>query len=1093
MNTPFQSIRLAVVFLCLFGLACRWAFAEVNAISAANITTSSPAPTLEVDPLVKASAYGDKSVWSYAGHDPLPWTIFHPHDFGSAKIVFNAEGVTPVGTVPAPGIHPRIFFSPEDLPAIRQRIKEDPAAQAAWKDVLSYSHVIRNDYDEKADYAQPDWAKGSFRIHGRTDQLMRLGGYGKNREDYFGLLASGKPASKRYGERPSGFFFPAAIEAFRCLIDNDVEGAKKLASAVETSVKLEQTRRAKIDKPVLPGQPPHPSTPRYDCCNLGLVYDFIYNWMTPDQQRLIHDELVLLSSYVDGYGTFNNAEAGRSNWATFSYEVWDNVAIEGEPGFNELKFLGLYRGWRDFFTYSFFKSGAAYEGEGKLLFGMDAIVAFDRIAPKYNLPLLSEHPLVRAHYGEFTALSVLPTQDKFAIFDILGGMGGGLTTPQDVVVAHYLFPKDPTVDFVYRVTVGDDYRMLPMPGHSWNNLITDAIFATALNPANTPEKLNLPLTFFCGQRAMLMTRSSWDKNATFLTMHVRGASGGHPYRDRNGIMLAGQGRSWITIPVHNGETDGRVCNTVLIDGADQSNTTPGRVVDFVDMPLATFAVGDSKYCWDWVWSTATKTLSTTNAEGKSLEGKELTQADIEKGNVEIGPSWKPVEQSFNDFAYTKSDYKLYQDPIKYVPAWNSPDGVYTCKIRQVNTPVLKSFRTAGVVRGPHPYVLVVDDIQRDCLPTRYDLNLNLFNDLVPLKAPLSGTQSNDLVMVSTNSIDASGALKPGEPALLIRMLDQKGTSLPPKFTEIDKQNILTLSTKAVAPDFKLLLYPFKSGNPLPSTSWDANKTQAAIEFPDQKDMVLFTPSQTSGKTDLKIMRNGAEIVSVNAPVPKLNDPDSDALTAQLNKLPETVASMKLFDPNTLPGLVASWSFNQLTNGTYPATQTNIAAVPATGTTVEPGITGNSVGISTNGLTVPLNLKPLLPAGMTFSFWVKATEEPRMGTVVNVNGNSGFVMELIQGNLNFATLRKSYPISASVLTAWTHYAVTWDGNKVILYCNGMPLMKSPVTGKLSFSDKFTLAGGNYGGFSGNYEDLRIYNHALDADTIQKIHLWGATGR
>ena len=653
-------------------------------------TDASPTPaTTEVDPLVKASAYGQKTVWSYSAKEPLPWTMFHPKDFGSSKIVFSPEGVTPVGRVPAPGVHPRIFFSPEDLPAIRRRIQEDLGAQAAWKNILAYSHAIRLTYDEKADYAQPDWAKGAFHVHGRTMELHRIGGYGK-REDYFGLLTAGKNPEKTFGKNPSGFYFPAAIEAYRCLIEDDAQGGQTLANAVETAIKLEQARRAREDKPVVPGQPPKPSTPRYAACNLGLVYDFIYNWMTPRQKKLFHDELVLLSAWADNYGTFNNAEASRSNWATFTYWAWDLMAIEGEPGFNDLKFLGLYRGWRNFFTYSFFDSGAAYEAEGKLLFGMDAVVAFDRVAPKYGLELLSQHPLVRAHYAKFTALSVLPTQDKYAIFDILGGMGGGLCTPQDLVVAHYLYPNDPTIDFVYRTAVGDDYRTLPMPGHSWNNLITCGIFATIHHPEITPEKLNLPLSFFCGQRAMMMTRSSWGKNATLLTMHVRGASGGHPYPDRNGIMLAAQGRTWVTLP--SKDIGPWACNTTLIDGAGQTPTTPARVVDYVDTPEATFMTGDAKYCWDWVWRTA----------GKNKQGADIRYEDVANDNVDTGPSWKLVDMCFNDFAFSKWARPVYSKPLKFSAHWLAPDGVLSPYMRQVNTPVMRSFRTAGIVRGPRP-------------------------------------------------------------------------------------------------------------------------------------------------------------------------------------------------------------------------------------------------------------------------------------------------------------------------------------------------------------------------------------------------------
>lgn len=1080
-NTP-----LILLSFSLF--SCLSLFAQVAAPQLTN--APSAATNLPVDPIVKASAYGDKKVWSYAAKDPLPWTLFHPNDFGSLKVVFEPKGVRSVGEVPAAGMHPRILFSPDDLPAIRKRIKEDKGAQEAWKNILAWSHTLNLTYDEKADYALPDWSNGGFHIHGRFTDLMRIGGYDPKREDYYAILAEGKTPKAYEKESPAEFFKPAAAEAFRCLIDNDAKGAQKLAAATVTAVKLEQDRRAKMDKPLKPGEPPHPSTDRKTACGLGFVYDFIYNWMTPEQQKIVHDELVTLSAWDDNYGTFNNAETSRSNWATFSYWVFDLMAIEGEPGFNDLKFRGLYRGWRNFYNYSFFNSGAAYEAEGKLLFGMDAAVAFDRVAKKYGLELLTQHPLPRAYYSEFSSCAMLPTRDGFAVFDILGGIKGGFTTPHDLVIAKYLYPDDKTVDFVYRAMVSDDYSTLPHSLHSLaQQEIISAVFATAYNPALDPEKLNLPLSFFCGQRAVTMTRSGWDTNAVFLTMHVRGASGGHPYRDRNGIMLTGKGRPWITIPTHGGEIDGRLCNTVLIDGADQSNTTPGRVVDFVDKPLATFTVGDTKYCWDWVWGTASKTSDEQSTNGKTIEGHTLTRGDIEKGNVKIGQAWKPVEQSFNDFAYTKIDTPIYQQPIKYAANWVAPDGVYDCKTRTVNTPVLKSFRTAGVVRGAHPYALIIDDIQRNCLPARYELNLNLYSDLVQLKNPLPGNLPGDIVMTATNSIETNGVLKQGEPALLIRTLQAKGDPQSPVFQLIDKQKILTLSTKAKSPDFKLMLYPFKGGEPLPETKWNAIATDLDINFPDQKDSIAFTPA-ASGKTDFTIKRGGVEIIAVNAPVPKLNDPDSDRLTAELNKLPEKIANLKAFNPDTLPGLIACWSFDQVKDGVYPATQTNIPGIPAANTTVKPGVVVNAMNVSSNGVIVPLDLKALIDQEMTLSFWVKSETKPWMGTVISTGP---FSLDLIQAGLNFHAMRQVESLSSSILTGWTHYTITADEKSVNLYCNGTPQITIPTSGKLSFGKNFQLGGGSYGGFTGSYGLVRIYNKALDADTVQKLYLSEARHR
>jgi hypothetical protein len=1051
----------------------------------ARAVAEGPAPSAMVDPLVKASAYGDKSVWSYHAKDPLPWAMFHPKDYGSSKIVFEAKGVRPVGRVPAPGVHPRIFFSPEDLPAIRKRIKEDRGSQEAWKNILCFANAIKLTYDENADYAKPDWANGAWHVHGRTAEIHRIGGYGKNREDYFGLLAAGKNPEKTFGKNPSGFYFPAAIEAFRCLIADDAQGAATLARAVETAVQLEQERRAREDKPVKPGEPPRPSTPRYACCNLGLVYDFIYNWLTPQQKQLLHDELVLLSSWSDNYGTFNNAEASRSNWATFTYWVWDLMAIEGEPGFNDLKFLGLYRGWRNFFTYSFFESGGFYEGEGKMLFGMDAVVAFDRVAPKYGLDLLSQHPQVRSHYARFTALSVLPTQDKYAIFDILGSMGGGLCTPQDLVVAHYLYPNDTTIDFVYRTLVGDDYRTLPMPSHSWNNLITCGIFATSHQPEITPEKLKLPLTFFCGQRAMLMTRSSWSTNATMLTMHVRGASGGHPYRDRNGIMLAAQGRTWITIP--GKDIGGWACNTLLMDEAEQNATTPARVVDFADEPNATFMTGDAKYCWDWVWRNADRTL----------QGNPITREDLLTNNVATGLSWKLVEQCFNDFAWTKSEREIYKRPLKFNAHWIAVDGTLSPVIRQVNTPVLKSFRTAGLVRGPRPYVLVVDDAQRDPLPARYDWNATLPEDVVEAKQPKGTREENDILLAGKGSLAGDGSVKTGEPVLLIRILSCAGHRLPTSLGLREKANVLSLRTEAASPEFKILLYAFRAGDRLPTTTWNSSRTSVSIDFPEQKDVIRLTPS-SSGKTDVIISRRGEPLVNLSkAPAP-LADPDSEALTERLKQIPSRLDRLRKqsYDPYKQTGFLAGWQFEKaVEDAVQPVPGSSVAAVaiPLENRQWVTGMNGRkALAIGEKALQASMDFaKQSKEKTFTVACWVKTKSGPFMGGVVNVEGLVG--SEFIQGAFRFTVARvlnDNWP--SSMFSSWTHLVFTCDGKQVCAYRNGLLLSSVPCPADMKFGwgKKFSLGGkGGYGDAEVSVQSLSFYTTSMTAEDVENLYLWG----
>lgn len=1044
----------------------------------------------EIDPLVKASAYGDKTVWSYHGKDPLPWAGFKPKDFGSTKVEFSGQGVRSVGRVPAGGVHPRIFFSPEDLPAIRRRIKEDRGAAEAWKNLLCYANALKLTYDEKADYAQPDWERGNQRTHGRVP-VFRVGGYDPKRENYYALLAAGQRPAKTYEKDPPATFFKgASVEALRCLIEDDAAAGKTLAAAVATAVKLEQERRAKDDKPVGPGQPPKPSTPRLACANLGLIYDFLFNFMTPEQRQLVHDELVTISAWSDNYGTFNDAEASRSNWACFNYWVWDLVALHGEPGFNDLKFLGLYRGWRNFYTYSFFDSGAAYEGEGKLLFGLDAAVAMDRIAPEFGLEPLTWHPLPRRYLASFLARSMLPARGSYAVFDILGGMGEGLTTPGDLVVAKYLFPDDKSLDFVYRAHVGDDYRRLPSSlHHIVNEVVTSALFATTFDPALRAEDLGLPLSFVCGQRALAMARSSWDADATFLTMHVRGASGGHPYPDRNGIMLAAEGRPWVTIP--RKDIGGWAMNTVLIDGAEQTETTPGRVVDVSDGPLATFMTGDAKYCWDWVWASASKNLA----------GQPVSRADVAAGTVDTGASWSLVKQSFNDFAWTQTDHELSKRPLATSPSWIAPRGELTPVIRQPNAPVLRAFRTAGLVRGPRPYVLVVDDVQRDPLPTGYDWNLTLPADVVQVSPQAGLGMEGDVILTGTASLDAAGAVKPGQPALLVRVLDCRGERRPIAVAPRENLVLLSLTTRAVAPDFKVLMHAFRMGDPLPTTTWDAGRAAVTVAFPDQTDVLAFSPTP-AGRTALSITRDGAAIATLTRPVEPLADPDTDRLTERLRAIPDRLAALEKrgYDPLAQGRFVGGWQF---------ADSAGAAARPLPGSfrglePIQPGPLDKplegpggrpALGIGKTALVVPLPAgDPQGKAPFAVAAWVKTKPGAFMGRLFDIEG--AFSLGLVQGKLRLTGpsnwLFDNW--SAAMLASWTHLALVFDGKQVHTYRNGIPMSSVPVGDrKLRIAGKMRLGGDDaYGDAECAVSGLLFYASALDARAIEDLYLWQKFG-
>ncbi len=841
------------------------------------------------------SPFADKTAASYSSYNDdkghpveIPWGDLKANDFGSRKIEFDVTGVRPLHQIPAPGVHPRIFFTPDDLPDIRRRLKETQCGQAVWKNILCWTEMMKGNYDDKAQYAQPDVWKGSFGgLHGRVP-LFRLGvngshGYNHNqaaRERYQKLIAGDMT-------QEVGFYWNVfALEAFRCLIENDQNGAKDLAKAVVTSMKIDQAKRAADPKVKRAGEPPDQPVGAFQ---LAYVYDLINQWLTPEQHKAIHDELALGSWHHDNYGTFNEATASRSNWATFSYWLIEVLSIEDEPGFNDLKVRGMYRGWRDLLTYGWFQSGATYEGEAKNQLGMDGIIPFAMRTKRYGFENLCGHPYLRAYADKFLPQSIIPTLDGFVKYDLLGGSrtkAGGFT-PCDLVGLKYMFPQDKTIDWVYRCTVGEDYHNVPdrCDGY-YNGLLFFAIFASDYDASNNnPAKLDLGNTFFCGERSLMMTRSGWDsKDALMLNLHVRQANGGHPYADRNSIMLTGAGRVWS--PIEGSRAFENFKNSVIvIDGKPQEVSVPGRMVDFQDSPMATFAVGDAKYCWDWNWRVLNKRHGY------------YTVADVTANRVEIPPGWQPETHTTNDFAYLKLPYAYLNVPFFQRPDWILPAGAISPVVRQPNYPVRRAFRTAGIIRGPHPYALVVDDYQRDDSPAHYDWNLTLEPDIQIISMKKTGEREMDILLSGSNPDQnqppakeplpakaASDAIPAGQPVLLVRVLnrnDQKDAdptiadvSTDPK-TKDGAVRRLVIPADAVSPDFKILLCPYRQGEAVPRTAWaDSQHTMLNVALGDAKDTITFAPGR-SGKTDLSIAREegGRQTVllNVNQPIEPLKD------------------------------------------------------------------------------------------------------------------------------------------------------------------------------------------------------------------------------
>jgi len=268
--------------------------------------------------------------------------------------------------------------------------------------------------------------------------------------------------------------------------------------------------------------------------------------------------------------------------------------------------------------------------------------------------------------------------------------------------------------------------------------------------------------------------------------------------------------------------------TILIDGLGQSNSEakrrwppmPGVFVDYIDNTEVTFGAGDAKANYDF--------HRQANVEGDTYVDSPYTWADFTFDQPDL-PVW------FSDTKVQSSNNKL---------------GVYN--------PVEKAFRSLALVRGEHPYILVIDDIEKDNSPHTYEWVGNMANDFHTLQYEtvelLSATESDALVRY----VDDTG---PGTPRFLLKVLEAQGDGSTialktrdnlGQFGNFERKWLSVERSNVVNPQFKMLLYPHNDGDEQPTTQW--NGRQLTITIGDQVDTIDFDNSDA--RTRMRITREG---------------------------------------------------------------------------------------------------------------------------------------------------------------------------------------------------------------------------------------------
>jgi hypothetical protein len=731
--------------------------------------------------------------------------FFQPHKIEAPDTIVKS----PFSAAPKVGVHPRILISPEDVPALRKQLTDTACGRRSIAAIRGWVHnaALRNDAPLGAVY------RGL--VAGEAKAL--------------------DAAENAWWRNNTGVTL--CLMAFDAMVKDDPANARTVANAVVTY--------AQIAGGVIS---PHGYKSINPDTSLGYAYDFLYNYMTADQRDKVRKVIAKATKGKKSHGMGMAPEKRTYNWMPHGMKlVLLALAIEGEEGYDPAIYPASVEVMKDFLTYGIYPDGIPRECMHYFNFGMfsgaPSLVAMARRGD--NLFGTAFYPKLKNWYLH----SIEPFGYAFSMHGDTSNDHGGLLP--NYVLMKKVFPDDPDVEFAWRNRIHDDYTGLTyrgdflftaLFGRDWqggantektpqadqwgvdNNGDKPALAASEIwKPAGATPATSL----FSPYRGFMVARTDWTKDA--MVMHFecrRDALGpGHNHANQNDFTLSALGRKWVVERgFHVSETKHHSC--ILIDGKGQGYfAAPGLITAYMESPVATFATGDATYAYTYRHTFPWR-----------------------KGNKENkGFGWE-------------------DSPISEAA-------------RAIDNSVLRAYRTAMLVKGKYPYSLILDNIQKDDNEHVYDWLMQVSDDLVLKNAS------------ATQAVLAEQDAKEKSPELLVEILNQNQTAennlsdaVEPlrleTFTPRRSPNSgstkafklgkkLVLSSRAVAPDYKIMLYPHRPGSQMPKV--ERKSDSYAVAFPGQKDVYHFY-KQPSGQEGFSLNRNDGDYVLVSG-LPEFKSPN----------------------------------------------------------------------------------------------------------------------------------------------------------------------------------------------------------------------------
>lgn len=790
------------------------------------------------------------------------------------KSEFNYDGFNSAllgSKVPAPGVWPRLFFSPEDIPKMRETLKTNKQQQKSLAEIeylLNKSFLNPQTDDGKIfeKLVNNDVADLKWQVY-KTNNTIQQG--------LPSLFEGQKPTI--YSSHITYNATALTTLAMYALYTGNDELAQKVATATYNYYKLIEPQLDEYLKnsdsefgfnfdtangSTTQWRGRHGVTPHMD---YFFALDLNGRFMTKEQQDFM---VKYISKLTYGVRT-SGGDGPRRNWRDINHVTWHLthllglMTIEGLEGCDQEALASGKELVGDFVEWGINKHGTTFESNGKsgggIVFQLLSMAALARRGENFF-----GHP----HFRQFFTAQVQNMAPASLNAVSSGSWSGSPLEFNSVMSIKSFLPNDLAGDFIlsrYFPTLDlekfdieeykkdlqknekNKYGRLRMPSPSYPAFVMPLIFDGNWKNLKDREELKLPLDFVDEETGILSSYSSNKSDATWFHFMVRNnhyMGSGHHHADAGMFHFSSDKVDWIKESPFQMYYNGAFHNQVLVDGKAAPDSPMAR-------PDLLKITGGEKL------STAVADLTNSYSYGWSC------QFMLFDGNS----NWMANDDKKWTLARDPYQLKFYKGTERYKmrPWWAT--GVFSNWFPNFQYEYNKMdyvFRSVAFVRGENKsFAVIADDLKKDDQKHLYQWTGYLGNkvwrireDSLPKNMILLGVDSDPKVKTHHAGESFLRHYKKGEPTLLVVTLEPEdsnsgklplmevvtveGQKPPVSRSHWDTQKFcdrVQINREAVEGKFRVLLIPHTYGADLPVIQYDGNI--ATVKFGSQVNTIVF--------------------------------------------------------------------------------------------------------------------------------------------------------------------------------------------------------------------------------------------------------------